>query len=126
MADSHLAESRALIREQVQQARARADIAQEAIDRTRATKATASSTAGEVVVTARADGTVTDIQFSHKAEAVDLDQLGRLLVTTIDQAQQRAARAAVAGARAELGDSGFVEVLAARVDERYGPEPTNR
>ncbi|MCL2453975.1 MAG: YbaB/EbfC family nucleoid-associated protein [Micrococcales bacterium] len=121
-----LTQSRALVREQVRQARVRSAAMRETIMRARTTPAVVRSTGGEVAVTATADGAVTDIRFGDAAEHLDPRRLARLLVRTIDQAQREAAHAAVAATRADLGDSGYTDLLEARVTERYGPYTSPR
>lgn len=116
-----LAESRARVRAQVEQSRERAEAIQEMNARTRTASATARSLRGEVTVTATADGTVTEVWFDARAR-LPLAQLADLLVPTIAQAQRSAARAAVDLAEETLGRSGYVDLLRARVEDRFGPD----
>jgi pyruvate/2-oxoglutarate dehydrogenase complex dihydrolipoamide acyltransferase (E2) component len=89
--------------------------------RTRTISATARSPRGEVTVTATADGTVTDVHLSQGTR-LPVNQLAALIVPTIAAAQQAAARAAIDLAQETLGDSGYVDLLRSRVDERFGPD----
>ena len=74
-----------------EQARANTASASRVAEEARTAEASARSPRGEVVVTARAGGVVSGIEFSPASLQLDAAALGRITVATIAQAQHEAA-----------------------------------
>jgi hypothetical protein len=105
--------SRALVREQVRQARLRTAAADELGGTIRSASATADD--GEVTVAARADGTILAITLPGDAP----EGLAQRLLSMIADAQRAAAYEAVRIARSAQNDSGYADVLEVQVQRRF-------
>ena len=122
MTNDDLARARARVRDQVEASRARNAAVNALAETVAATTATARSARGEVTVTSRPDGTITDVVFAPGALDGRAEALGRLVTVTIAEAQRAAAVRALDAAEDTLGsDSAFVADLRADVDQRHIP-----
>ena len=122
MTNDDLAQARARVRAQLDASRARNAAVNTLAASVASITATARSARGEVTVTARPDGTITDVVLAPGALDGRADALGRLVTATIAEAQRTAAQLALEAAADTLGsDSAFVAGLRAEIDERHEP-----
>lgn len=114
--------ARARVASQIAEAQARRAGIHALADEIRTLSATATSTRGEVQVTALPGGRVTAVTFSAAAEALDAASLSALATRTVAEAQRKAAYLAVDRAAETLGaDAPFVARLRSEVTAYEAP-----